>query len=209
MKITLKNIKPTYMSRNEIISSDIYLQENVVFEKEKKYLIKASSGHGKTSLLNFIYGSNFNYDGEITYTSYNQDQVFKLRKKSISYIFQDFKLFPDLSVFENIQLKNELTYQKSIDEINSLISLVGLKHKRDSLVKTLSLGQKQRVAIIRALCQPFDFLLLDEPFSHLDTKNIEIITTIINEEIEHQNASLIITSLGSSYFFKYDKILDL
>lgn len=209
MRITLKNIKPTYMSQNEITPSDIYLQEDVIFDKGKKYLIKASSGHGKTSLLNFIYGSNFNYDGEIIYTSHNQDQVFKLRKKKISYIFQDFKLFSDLSVFENIQLKNELTNQKSIDEIDSLISLVGLQHKRDSLVKTLSLGQKQRVAIIRALCQPFDFLLLDEPFSHLDTKNIEIITAIINEEIEHQDASLIITSLGNSYFFKYDKILDL
>lgn len=209
MRITLKNIKPTYMSRNEVTPSDIYLQEDVIFDKGRTYLIKASSGHGKTSLLNFIYGSNCNYDGEITYTSHNQYQVFKLRKEKISYIFQDFKLFPDLSVFENIQLKNELTYQKSIDEIDSLINLVGLRHKRDSLVKTLSLGQKQRVAIIRALCQPFDFLLLDEPFSHLDIKNIEIITAIINEEIEHQDASLIITSLGNSYFFKYDKILDL
>ncbi len=71
------------------------------------------------------------------------------------------------------------------------------------------MGQQQRVAIIRSLCQPFDFLLLDEPFSHLDKENIKIISKIINEEIKKQNASIILTSLDNEYFFDYDKILNL
>jgi ABC-type multidrug transport system ATPase subunit len=77
------------------------------------------------------------------------------------------------------------------------------------LVKTLSLGQRQRVAIIRALCQPFDFLLMDEPFSHLDDDNIAILTELIGSEVEKQKAGMILTSLGSEYNFTYDTIYQL
>jgi putative ABC transport system ATP-binding protein len=67
MTIRLNNIKPSYMSDSEISESDIYLQESVLFEKGRKYLIRANSGHGKSSLLNIIYGSNANFDGNINY----------------------------------------------------------------------------------------------------------------------------------------------
>ncbi|MBL4606017.1 MAG: ATP-binding cassette domain-containing protein [Flavobacteriaceae bacterium] len=198
------------MSEEEVSPSDIYLQDQVLFEKGKKYLIKANSGHGKSSILNFIYGSNVNFQGDINYhISSDKNNIFEYRKTKLSYVFQDFKLFPDLTVFENIQLKNTLTNYKSNHEINELIELVLLGHKRDSLIKTLSLGQRQRVAVIRALCQPFDFLLLDEPFSHLDNNNIKILSSVINKELKHQNASLILTSLDSEYLFDYDKVLNL
>lgn len=209
MQIELKNIKPTYMSDAEISASDIYLRENVLFAKGKKYLIKANSGHGKTSILNFIYGSSTNFDGQINYNEITYGNVFDFRKTKISYVFQDFKLFPDLTVFENIQLKNTLTHYKTVNEIDTLIKQVLLEHKKDSLVKKLSLGQKQRVAILRALCQPFDFLLLDEPYSHLDKENIKIISTIIIQEINKQNAGLIMTSLDETSVFNFDEVLNL
>jgi putative ABC transport system ATP-binding protein len=209
MSIELNNIKPTYMSDAEISASDIYLQESVLLERCKKYLIKANSGHGKTSLLNFIYGSNTNFNGSINYNGISDNNVFDFRKSKISYVFQDFKLFPNLTVFENIQLKNTLTNYKTVKEIDNLIEEVLLGHKKDSLVNKLSLGQKQRVSILRALCQPFEFLLLDEPFSHLDKENINIITKIIIREVKKQNASLIMTSLDESHFFDFDKILNL
>lgn len=209
MQIELKNIKPTYMSDVEISASDIYLQEKVLFEKSKKYLIRANSGHGKTSILNFIYGSNTNFEGVITYNDNTNNNVIDFRKTKISYVFQDFKLFPSLTVFENIQLKNTLTNYKTVSEIDTLIGHVLLGHKRDNLVKNLSLGQKQRVAILRALCQPFDFLLLDEPFSHLDKENILIISDIIIQEIEKRCASLIMTSLDETSIFNFDKVLNL
>jgi putative ABC transport system ATP-binding protein len=209
MSIELKNIKPTYMSDAEISASDIYLQESVKFENGKKYLIIANSGHGKTSVLNFIFGSNINFNGIINYNGFSNDDSLDYRKSKISYVFQDFKLFSDLTVFENIQLKNTLTKYKTIDEIYTLIEKVYLGHKKDSFVKNLSLGQKQRVAILRALCQPFELLLLDEPFSHLDKENKLIITNLINQEVQKQNASLIMTSLVETNPFDFDKILSL
>jgi len=209
MTIRLNNIKPSYMSDSEISESDIYLQESVLFEKGRKYLIRANSGHGKSSLLNIIYGSNANFDGNINYDGSSNHNTFSFRESKISYVFQDLKLFPDLTIFENIQLKNGLTNNKSVEEIDHLIDQVLLSHKRDNLVRNLSLGQKQRVAIIRALCQPFEFLLMDEPFSHLDEKNCGIISNIVSQELEKQNASLIMTSLGDSSYFDYDKILNL
>ena len=69
----------------------------------------------------------------------------------------------------------------------------------------MSYGQRQRVAIIRALCQPFEFLLMDEPFSHLDDANIKIASNLIKEELKMQQAGFLLVSLGERYYFKYDK----
>ena len=196
------------MSEAELSGSDIYLQKEVVFQKGQRYLLKANSGHGKSSVLNFIYGSNFNYTGEVSY-SIEETSIFNLRKTEISYVFQDFKLFPSLTLFENIQLKNKLTYYKSTEQIDALIEKMQLTHRRDSLVGTLSLGQRQRAAVIRALCQPFSFLLLDEPFSHLDNSNIKIIVEILNKELEERQAAVIITALDNLPFFEFDKTINL
>ena len=172
------------MSELEVRGSEIYLQKEVVFEHGKKYLIKANSGSGKSSILNFIYGSNLSYDGSINFDNLDETNIISVRNNKLSYVFQDFKLFLDLSVIDNIKIKNNLTNHKTEQEILELINKVGLAHKENQLVKELSLGQRQRVSIIRSLCQPFEFLLLDEPFSHLDENNIKILTTIINEEIK-------------------------
>ncbi len=198
------------MSGDEIPSSDIYLQPEVIFEQGQRYLIRAQSGQGKTSLLNFIYGASFSYDGKITYNEmFNKKEVLRYRIDKLSYVYQDLRLFPTLTAFENIILKNKLTYYKTEDQINSLIERVGLSHKRDTLVQTLSLGQRQRIALLRALCQPFEVLLLDEPFSHLDDSNTTILREIIEEELQARNASLLLTSLEDNNFFQYNKKLNL
>ena len=209
MIINLNNIKPSYMSESEVSGSDVYLKKDINLESGKNYLFKANSGSGKSSILNFIYQSNENFEGSIQYKNIKYKNKIDIRKNFISYVFQDFKLFGNLSVWDNIKIKNNLTGHKTDKEINDLLNKIGLGEKKDSLVNKLSIGQRQRTAIVRSLCQPFKFLLLDEPFSNLDEDNITIITKILNNELENKAAGLIVTTLNNKYLFSYNKIFKL
>lgn len=212
MTIELQNLKPRYMSESEVAGSDIYLQPSVRFERGRKYMICARSGRGKTSLLNFIYGSNLNYDGKILYRETSEDSApspFSLRLRHLSYLFQDLALFPELTALENVQIKNNLTGHKSDTDIEAMLDAVLPSGKKHQPLRTLSLGQRQRVAAVRALCQPFEFLLLDEPFSHLDNVTAATVATLITTELETQNASLILTALDPIDFFPFDCTLRL
>tara|TARA_B100001248_G_scaffold262648_1_gene260381 strand:- start:4551 stop:5144 length:594 start_codon:yes stop_codon:yes gene_type:complete len=197
------------MSESEVSGSDVYLKKNINLESGKNYLFKANSGSGKSSILNFIYQSNENFEGSIQYKNIRYENKIDIRKNFISYVFQDFKLFGNLSVWDNIKIKNNLTVHKTDKEINDLLNKIGLSEKKDSLVNKLSIGQRQRTAIVRSLCQPFKFLLLDEPFSNLDEDNITIITKILNNELENKAAGLIVTTLNNKYLFSYNKIFKL
>jgi putative ABC transport system ATP-binding protein len=114
-----------------------------------------------------------------------------------------------LTAFENIEIKNQLTLALSRNEIEHLFDKVGLADKRNQLTGTLSMGQKQRVAIIRALCQPFEWLILDEPFSHLDYQNSSVCFEIIRDRCDKINAGIILTSLDEKEISGFDKQLKL
>lgn len=208
MIIELRNLKPQYMSESEVAGSDIYLQPSVVFERGRKYMICARSGHGKTSLLNFIYGSNLYYDGVIDYHE-PVSSPFDLRLRKLSYLFQDLCLFPELTALENVQIKNSLTEHKSEAEIEAMLDALLPASKKHQPLRILSLGQRQRVAAVRALCQPFEFLLMDEPFSHLDHETAQQVAAMTLREVEAQGASLLLTSLDPTDLFPFDCTLKL
>ena len=214
MNIELRNLKPSYMSESEVAGSDIYLQPSVTFEQGKKYMICARSGHGKTSLLNFIYGANLHYDGQIFFhsplsTFHFPLSTFNLRLRHLSYLFQDLCLFPELTALENVQIKNSLTGHKSDADIEAMLDALLPAGKKHQPLRTLSLGQRQRVAAVRALCQPFEFLLLDEPFSHLDNDTAAQVAALITAEVAAQHAGLLLTSLDPTDLFPFDCTLKL
>ena len=214
MNIELRNLKPSYMSESEVAGSDIYLQPSVTFEQGKKYMICARSGHGKTSLLNFIYGANLHYDGQIIFhsplsTFHFPLSTFTFRLRHLSYLFQDLCLFPELTALENVQIKNSLTGHKSDADIESMLDALLPAGKKHQPLRTLSLGQRQRVAAVRALCQPFEFLLLDEPFSHLDRDTAALVADMILHEVEAQHAALLLTTLDPTPLLPFDATLRL
>ena len=86
---------------------------------------------------------------------------------------------------------------------------LGIASRRDYPAGRMSIGQQQRVAIIRSVCQPFDFLLLDEPVSHLDEENNRIAAALIAEEAERQGAGIISTSVGNHLLLDYNHRLRL
>ena len=215
------------MSESEVAGSDIYLQPSVVFEQGRSYLVRARSGHGKTSLLNFIYGISGQYDGEVVLTENgewrtenathpaltgttlregmaNARTENELRTRVLSFMFQDLGLFPQLTAMENVQLKNRLTDFKSDAEIEAMLDALLPEGKKHQPVATLSLGQRQRVAAVRALCQPFKFILMDEPFSHIDSENARCVADMVMGEVGRQGAGLIVTALDAIDYFPFD-----
>ena len=106
---------------------------------------------------------------------------------------------------ENIDIKNGLTNHKSRKEILAWFERLGIADKLDAKIGRMSFGQQQRVAMIRALVQPFDFLMVDEPISHLDDENSAIMAEIMMEEVQRQGAGVIVTSIGKHMDLPYTK----
>ena len=91
----------------------------------------------------------------------------------------------------------------------SLFDTLGIADKVNEKAGKLSFGQQQRVAFIRALCQPFDFIFLDEPVSHLDDNNSALMGRILTEEADRQGAGVVVTSIGKHIELEYNKVLKL
>ena len=200
-KIELNNTLPRVFAGQNGIHSDVW-QQNITLERGKHYLISAESGTGKSSMCSYIYGYRQDYSGVIAFDGHDIKtltiaQWCDIRQRHIAYLPQDMRLFGELTAMENVELKNRLTGFKSHDDIHRLFEELGLADKKDSVVAKLSIGQQQRVAIIRTLCQPCDFILLDEPVSHLDDENNRIVARLITEEATRQGAGVIATSVGN------------
>ena len=207
-QITLNNTLPRVFAGQNGITSEVW-HRDLTLERGKRYLISAESGTGKSSLCSYIYGYRQDYSGTITFDGKDIRQFTvaewcDIRQRHIAYLPQDLRLFGELTAMENVELKNRLTSFKSHEEISRMFETMGIADKMDSPVSKLSIGQQQRVAIIRALCQPCDFIMLDEPVSHLDDENNRIVADLITEEATRQGAGVIATSVG--YHLKMDAI---
>ena len=210
--ITFKNVKPFPLIENGISSTSDIFNTQVEFETGKKYLVIAPSGKGKSTMLHLMYGLRSDYEGDIlldnkNIKTFNYDDWATIRQKKSAIVFQDLRLFLHLTARENIFIKKDLTDTPSVSEIELMCEQLGIAPILNQKCETLSYGQRQRVAIVRALCQPFEMLLLDELFSNLDIENIKIATDLINKACEKNNAGFILVSLGEEYFFNYDKKL--
>lgn len=200
-QIALHNTLPRVFAGQQGIHSDVW-QQDISLERGKRYLISAESGTGKSSMCSYIFGYRQDYSGVITFDgtdirTLTVAQWCDIRQRHIAYLPQDMRLFGELTAMENVELKNRLTGFKSQQEIKRLFEAMGIADKEDSLASKLSIGQQQRVAIIRTLCQPCDFILLDEPVSHLDDENNRTVARLIIDEATRQGAGVIATSVGN------------
>lgn len=211
--ITLHSVLPDIFQSKENLSSEIWLRETT-FRKGEFYLLEAASGTGKSSLCSFLYGYRKDYGGDICFDdrnirNFSGEDWNLLRRNSLSLLFQELRLFPELTALENVYLKNQLTGFKSREWIEAAFVRLGIADKQEELSGKLSFGQQQRVAMIRALCQPLDFILLDEPVSHLDNENSETMVQLLLEEARLQGAGIVVTSIGKHPLIPYHKILRL
>ena len=203
MTIRFEKMIPLPMLEQDTSGSEVWEAQSLLLQQGKCYVVEAASGRGKTSLLSVIYGLRSDYRGAVymndrNLVSFNLKEWSLLRKKTLSFIFQGLELFDDLTGLENIRLKNNLTGYQTEERILEMAQILGVDPFLKRRAGILSFGQQQRIAIIRALCQPFDFLLADECFSHMDHENSLRAYKLIREECESRNAGLILTSLNET-----------
>jgi len=210
MTIRLENLIPLPLLEQKRNGPGIWESPSVLFEPGKSYLIEAPSGKGKTSLLSVIFGIRHDYRGRVYFddrdiSTHSSREWSAVRKEQLSFIFQGLELFPELSALENIRLKNMITHFRPDKEIREFAERLEIGAFLDKKAGILSFGQQQRVAIIRALCQPFRFLLADECFSHMDRRISRNALEMIREECNTQGAGMIMTSLSSMEMVQPDK----
>jgi putative ABC transport system ATP-binding protein len=213
MIIRFKNVLPSPMQDMDVSASEVW-QSDFELQSKGRYLINAASGRGKSTFVNILYGLRHDYTGFVEFDGKTLEKLHisdwtSLRTDKLSMVFQSLDLFPNLTVLENILVNNSLTDFKTEKEIGEQLDVLEIDNLRDKLAGTLSMGQQQRVAIVRALCQPFDWLLLDEPFSHLDTHNTMLAWRLIHNEVIQQDAAVMMTTLGEDYAIEPTKTLRL
>ena len=151
--ITISNLLPLVFSGMEqtekISSSQIWEEPSFIFQRGCRLCIQAESGSGKSSLLSFIFGTRQDYKGQILFNGQDTralsvEQWCEIRTKNISLLPQDMALFPELTVGQNIDLKNNRTHHKTRQEIMDCLERVGIAEKYDVLACQLSIGQMQR-----------------------------------------------------------------
>jgi len=196
-----------------VAGSQVWLSQ-LTFSRPESYMVAAASGAGKSSLCSFIYGNRNDYEGRILFNgvdirSFSVDTWCAIRRESLALLPQEMRVFPELTAMDNVLLKNRLTDRFTAAEIRRMFDRLDMSDKADVAAGHLSVGQQQRVAIIRSLCQPFSFILLDEPVSHLDERNNRAAAALITEIAAAQQASIIATSVGNPLSIDNFKALSL
>lgn len=177
--IKIQNLKKAYKDCVALDTVSMHIR------KGEFVAIIGASGSGKTTMLNIIGGLDTDYMGGCVVrnkeiSSLSDVECCTLRSRYISYVYQFFNLISFLTVKENVCLASQIKGKKVDEkELNQVLKLLGLEHKKDRFANELSGGQQQRVAIARAILAHTDIILADEPTGNLDGENAENVMDIL------------------------------
>ncbi len=182
--IKITNLKKYFQVSNEKI--EIFKDLNLQIESGSFIAIIWPSGSGKSTFLNLLSGIDRKFEGSLEIdnqdiSALKDDEITEFRGKNLSYIFQNFKLVENLTVWENVDLIVELNNLERNFSTDEILKIVGLSSKKDVYAFHLSWWESQRVAIARAFVWKTKILLADEPTGALDSKNKKIIMDLILE----------------------------
>jgi ABC-type lipoprotein export system ATPase subunit len=213
MNIQLAHIIPIPLKDRFLQRTSEVWNADIVFQQGEFTKIKAPSGTGKTTLVHILYNLRHDYEGSVSIGGRSlkdtgENELAEMRQQKISIVFQDLRLFPNLTARENIELKRILqTPFYPAEIIDEMAAELGITHVLDQRAGLCSYGEQQRVSIVRALVQPFELLVIDEPFSHLDISNTKKAAALIEAECRKRNAGFIITDLDEDDNFQYTRKL--
>lgn len=201
MDIHLRDLLPFPIDEKHARTSEIW-GSRLDLMAGQRYYIMAASGRGKSTFVHTLYGLRKDYSGTVCWGGQEIKGVSETtwaawRAEKISILFQDMRLFADLTVEENLRVKHALSPDLPIDTLKSWTERMGMGSKWTQIAGTLSYGEQQRVAILRSLIQPFEWLLMDEPFSHLDENNARIARELITARVASLGAGMIWLDLSA------------
>ncbi|HXH19351.1 MAG TPA: ATP-binding cassette domain-containing protein [Chitinophagales bacterium] len=211
MVFRLENLLPKPFEEIDVSASHVW-NKSIGLSSGRYICLQAASGKGKSTLLHILYGRRKDYSGSAMLDgadirSFSEGKWAALRQKKLSIVFQELMLFSELTGLENILLKSRLTNYYNQDRIFEMAKRLNVQHLFRKKCGILSFGEKQRIAILRALVQPFEWLLLDEPFSHLDSENSQRAAELILEECKGRHAGILVTALEHDNLFPYHEII--
>lgn len=199
MNISLHNLVPGYLPDDVIEASGVWNQEHEL-KRGERIGVCGPSGRGKSTLMKILCGLQRDYAGTLFYGGEAMDQQGigtwpGLRKGHISTVLQDFFLFEDANGYVNLDLLPVLAPDVTRDRVEDWVQRLGLIDLMKREVATWSQGQKQRLALLRALAAPSDWLLLDEPFSHLDSGTQQVTAALISEVCDERGSGWVVSHL--------------
>lgn len=193
--VDIKDVSKEYASQ----SGKVPVLKNVSISINKGEFvgIVGDSGSGKTTLLNLIGGMDCVSSGSITVagdviSDYDDKQRTIYRRKHVGFIFQDYNLINELTVYENIILPFQLKKKEfKEDLIDKFLAKLKLEEKKNAFPMQLSGGEQQRAAILRALLSEPDIILADEPTGNLDSKNTQMVVGLLRYFSEHMGKTIL------------------
>lgn len=209
MSIKINSLSLIYKG---IVQQSIFDNVNIEAEKNKIIGIIGPSGVGKSSLLNLLGGllrptmGNIIYDG-FDIANSGEKEVTIFRRDNIGYVFQNYRLFANLTVKRNVEIPMELKSMKK-DRIEKrmirLLTDVGMTDFEKVFPKTLSGGQQQRIAIASALANDPEYILCDEPTGNLDTENSIKIFELLEKMVHQYKKTMFICTHDQNIIDKVD-----
>jgi putative ABC transport system ATP-binding protein len=219
MAINLSNLRFSYPEQSNLLVLDI---PSWSLSAGEHTLVYGSSGSGKSTLLNILNGLLSVNSGHVKVLDQHLNKMTSrqrdnFRANNIGYIFQQFNLIPYLNAIDNIQLASYFSKsisKRSLDEeIKALLNTLNMPEKDwNKPVRTLSIGQQQRIAIARALINKPTLLIADEPTSSLDQENRDSFMALLMSIVEENNITLLFVSHDMSlshYFTRVESLNDI
>jgi len=191
----LRNISKSFREQQVLQHLNLHLHPGEMIS------IMGKSGTGKSTLLGIMAGLVKPNEGEVDYSgkrlhNLDEEQLAAFRLNHIGFIFQDFKLIPSLSVYDNIFLgiypRTDIAKAEKARRIDEYIEKVGLSSKRDAKTDKLSGGERQRVAIARSLVNHPDLILADEPTGNLDAATADEIMALFTQLHQQSDTTFVI-----------------
>ena len=207
-----KNLSKFYKEGNEEIKAvnniDFSIKEN------EKIVIYGRSGSGKSTLLNLLSGLDTYSDGQISYKNYKYEnqhrKLTQLRKESMGFVYQFHHLLKEFTSIENVALGSMISGEnkkRSLEQASDILDKFGLSERLNHFPSQLSGGEKQRVAMARALINKPDLIFLDEPTGNLDKDTSKEVINYLNQLTDEFKSSIIVATHDPEFRNFSDKIL--